>query len=285
MDDKLLDPTLIGVIIGSFLSLVGNVITQYFSNKKEAQQWERQRISSREEREEKSKSQDIEYLRELYHKCVLSLSVYLSSLQDKNHKEEGKSQSDEIKEIHYWLSLLLLRHPHKKLSKLIDNFLFDPDEHNAEHLRKYALDLVEQEENLSASNPIKENADKSEANEAKTRTITFRISEDYRRQQIMVSGVELPQSHFYPYELENLNTGQRERLLKIYFQSYKRIPENALLSLPIYMPDAKQIRYQGKSWEAQTNPLTSNVNEILDQWGVDFDKYLEEAEQVLAQNA
>ncbi|MCL1478515.1 MAG: hypothetical protein MH219_13790 [Marinobacter sp.] len=121
MEDKFIDPTLMGVIIGSFLSLIGNVLTQHFSIKKEERQWERQRTSSREEREENNKETETEYLRELYHKCVLSLSVYMTNSQQ-NEKKENSNNIEEIREIHHWLSLLLLRHPHKKLSQLIDIF-------------------------------------------------------------------------------------------------------------------------------------------------------------------
>ena len=284
MKEILLNPTLIGVIIGSLLSLVGNFLTQYFSLKKEERQWERQRISSREEREETLNSKDTENLTELYHKCILSLSVYITNNQNNSGEKEQNSLADEIKEIHHWLSLLLIRHPHKKLNRLIDGFLFNSDEYDAEELRKYVLELVEQEERLMSPNRIKEVVGKKELDKEKERTITFRISEDYRRQQ-MVAGIELPQSHFYSYEFENLNAHHRERLLKIYFQSMKRIPDNAQLSLPLCAPKAKQINYQGKQWEANINPNSSNVNEILDQWGKDFDKFLNEAEQVLAQNA
>lgn len=284
MKEILLNPTLIGVIIGSLLSLVGNFLTQYFSLKKEERQWERQRISYREEREETLNSKDTENLTELYHKCILSLSVYITNNQNNSGEKEQNSLADEIKEIHHWLSLLLIRHPHKKLNRLIDGFLFNSDEYDAEELRKYVLELVEQEERLMSPNRIKEVVGKKELDKEKERTITFRISEDYRRQQ-MVAGIELPQSHFYSYEFENLNAHHRERLLKIYFQSMKRIPDNAQLSLPLCAPKAKQINYQGKQWEANINPNSSNVNEILDQWGKDFDKFLNEAEQVLAQNA
>jgi len=284
MEDKLLDPTLIGVIIGSFLSLIGNILTQHFSIKKEERQWERQRITLKEEREEKSKANEIEYLRELYHKCVLSLSVYLTNIQQNGKDDEYNSYVNEIKEIHHWLSLLLLRHPHKKLSQLIDSFLHDPDGYYAEQLRKYVLELVEQEEVLDSPGRIKEALSSNKENKEKGRTITFQIKESYRRQQ-MVSGIELPQTHYYPYEFNSLTNEHRERLLKVYFQSFKRIPENVQLFLPIHHPGAKQINYQGKSWKAEVNPASSNLNEVLDLWGEEFDKHLALAEQGLQGNA
>ena len=145
------------------------------------------------------------------------------------------------------------------------------------------LELVEDEEQLISRKRIKETPGKNKANEEKVRTITFRISNEFRRQQ-MVSGIELPQTHSYPYKLEDLNNEHRERLLKIYFEGLKRIPDNAQLDLPVYMPGPKRINYQGKNWGAEINPLTSNVNEILDQWVVDFDQCLKEAELELAQN-
>jgi len=215
MEDKFLDPTLMGVIIGSFLSLIGNVLTQHFSIKKEERQWERQRVSLKEEREENNKENETEYLRELYHKCVLSLSVFMTNSQQRN-EEENSQNIDEIKEIHHWLSLLLLRHPHKKLSQLIDSFLHSPDEYDAERLRKYVLELVEHEETLDSPGRIKESLSNEKSSKIQGRTITFKISDSYRKEQ-MVAGIELPQSHYYSYEFERIKEGHRERLLKIYF--------------------------------------------------------------------
>jgi len=283
MEDKFIDPTLMGVIIGSLLSLIGNVLTQHFSIKKEEQQWERQRASAKEEREENNKDNEIEYLRELYHKCVLSLSVYMTnSQQDKN--EENSNHIEEIREIHHWLSLLLLRHPHKKLSQLIDSFLHSPDEYDAEQLRKYVLELVEHEDILDSPGRIKESLSSDRQKKVNGRTITFKISDSYRREQ-MVAGIELPQNHYYPYEFESLKEGHRERLLKIYYQSMKRIPDNAQLYLPLHRPGVKQIQYQGKAWEADVNPFSSNAEEVLDLWCKAFDESLIIAEESLSKDA
>lgn len=284
MEEKLLDPTLIGVIIGSFLSLIGNVLTQHFSIKKEERQWERQRVSSREEREEKGKEKEIDHLRELYHNCVLSLSVYMTKVQQKSNEEETASHVEEIREIHHWLSLLLLRHPHKKLSWLIDNFLHDPDDYYAERLRKYVLELVEHEEVLDSPGRIKESLSTDKQQAEKGRTVTFKISDNYRREQ-MVAGIELPQSHYLPYEFDQIKEVHRDRLLQIYFNSNKTIPQNSQLSLPVHHPGAKQIQYQGKAWEAELNPFSSNVDEVLDLWCKAYDESLEIAENSLKSNA
>jgi hypothetical protein len=284
MEEKLLDPTLIGVIIGSFLSLIGNVLTQHFSIKKEERQWERQRVSSKEEREEKSKEQEIDHLRELYHNCVLSLSVYMTNVQQESNEEEAASHVEEIREVHHWLSLLLLRHPHKKLSRLIDSFLHDPDDYYAERLRKYVLELVEHEKVLDSPGRIKESLSGDKQQAEKGRTVTFKISDNFRREQ-MVTGIELPQSHHLPYELEQIKEVHRDRLLQLYFNTNKTIPQNSQLSLPVHHPGAKQIQYQGKAWEADLNPFSSSVDEVLDLWCKAYDESLEIAENSLKSNA
>ncbi|MBN7827775.1 hypothetical protein [Bowmanella dokdonensis] len=284
MEEKLLDPTLIGVIIGSFLSLIGNVLTQHFSIKKEERQWERQRVSSKEEREEKSKEHEIEHLRELYHNCVLSLSVYMTHAQKNTNEEETTKNIEEIRDIHHWLSLLLLRHPHKRLSQLIDSFLHHPDDYYAEQLRKYVLELVEHEKVLDSPDRIKESLSSDKQQAEKGRTVTFKISDNYRREQ-MVAGVELPQSHYYSYKFDQIKEAHRDRLLQIYFQTSKKIPQNSQLSLPVHRPGAKQIQYQGKAWEAELNPFTSNVNDVLDIWCKAYDQSLEIAENSLKANA
>lgn len=285
MEENLLDPTLIGVIIGSSLSLFGNILTQYFATKKEDRQWERQRLSSKEEREEKNKEHEIKHLRELYHNCVLSLSVYMMHTQKKTNSndEEIPSHIEEIKEVYHWLSLLLLRHPHKKLSQLIDSFLHHPDDYYAEQLRKYVLELVEHEKVLDSPDRIKESLSSDKQQAEKGRIVTFKISDNYLREQ-MVAGVELPQSHYYSYEFDQIKEVHRDRLLQIYFQTSKKIPQNSQLSLPVHRSGAKQIQYQGKPWEAELNPFTSNVNEVLDLWCKAYDQSLEIAENSLRAN-
>ncbi|MCL1478516.1 MAG: hypothetical protein MH219_13795 [Marinobacter sp.] len=62
----------------------------------------------------------------------------------------------------------------------------------------------------------------------------------------MVLGIELPQSHYYPYKFESLKEGHRERLLKIYYQNMRRIPDNAQLSLPMHRTGAKLISMTAK---------------------------------------
>jgi hypothetical protein len=248
MKEILQNPTLIGVIIGSFLSLVGNFVTQYFSLKKEEHQWERQSILSREEREDPLDSKDTDKLIELYHKCILSLSVFITKKQNDNNENDEHKQNilpAEINDIHHWLSLLLIRQPHEKLNRLIDRFLFNPDDYDAEQLRKYVLELAGQEEQLIFPRKFKEVTDKKNQTKEKERTITFQISQTYRREQ-MVAGIELPESYAYSYEIKNLTSEHRERLLKMYFSSMKRIPDSVQLSLPVCTPKARQINYRGK---------------------------------------
>lgn len=100
----------------------------------------------------------------------------------------------------------------------------------------------------------------------------------------MVLGIELPQSHYYPYKFESLKEGHRERLLKIYYQNMRRIPDNAQLSLPMHRTGAKLIQYDGKAWEADVNPSSSNVEEVLDLWCKAFDESLKIAEESLTKN-
>lgn len=267
------DPTLIGVIIGSLLSLIGNVIAQYFSARKDERVWERQRVSAKEEREEKSKERDQLYVRELYHKSLSALTAYVSKVQLQEESGETASKKEEIEEIHNWLSLLLLRHPSPKLDQLIRNFMFSPDWDDAERLRKEVLGLAAREEGLSSGI-----SPEPQQEEIPSRTLSFQLNGEYRREQL-VNGVELPQSVTCQYQLEDIAPEHRERLLRSNFETTKSIPNTVRLMLPHLAPGAKKINFNGKPWEACMNPNESSLKEILDAWVVEYDAYQARAEE------
>ncbi len=279
----------IGVAAGSVLSLLGNFLTQYLSICKEERQWERQRISTKEDKQEEMIKQEREYLREVYYKCLLSLSVYMSKERENENakKEDQIDLSEYEKEAHHWLSLLSLRCQDDKLDGFVDQFL---ENYNADFLRKYVLQLAKKEQKffhskLEISNDI--NAEKQQISND-TKTIIFSIDIDFIKQHIVETGVELPKSYRSECKLTKLTSTQREKLVEMCFKSGRTgIPKD----LNLYLPGITQqnnngqqvnvMNFQGQPWKAKLNPLDLTSNQILDHWVKDYDECYKVAQEKL----
>ena len=259
---------LAGVLVGSALSLLGSILSQYLSNQKEAKQWDREQSAKRIELDLERETRDAERIKELYHQCINCLSVYLSMLQ-MNPKGEQADLSSLTKDIHHWLSKLVVERPEQKLLAALDRFLSDPEIYEAEALRNYVLKMVSNE----AGHPESASPEKSE--QAHARTIEFKIDKEFQR-SLMIQGIELPNIFLLPYKMEDLQPGHRKRLLDIYFGTNRRIPDKALLMLPMHRTRATVVAYD-MAWEGKVNPLEIGVNGVLTAWAADFDRCLQEA--------
>ena len=281
-----MDSTLLGVMIGSGLSFFGNFLTQFLSSKKEERQWQRQRIANKEDKQEDMIKQEKEYLKELYHKCLLSLSMVISGLQHNDNNENKIDLGEYTKEAHNWLSLLLLRCQDDKLDQLIRSFLDCPEDYETGMLREYVLSLAKNEKAFFYSKSTTKDEGNKETIQASNnaRKIIFSIDEEYIKQRIIDDGEELPQSYAFEYKLVELTPKQREALLYIYFKHHKNIPKDVQLYVPVQTQNAKEINFQGKQWKAKLNPFNSNKNEILESWVKDFDEYHKAAIERIEEN-
>ena len=283
MDEKsVLNPAvlgLVGVLMGSVLSVLGNILSQYFLNRKEAQQWAREHSAKRNERDLERVTREAEELKSLYHQCISCLSVYLSVLQSKPRGEQI-DLSELTKDIHNCLSKLAVVRPNEKLLEFFDRFLAEPDSFEAEALRKYILEMVrndaQQLDSSYAEAP-------PEPNKSLTRSILFKIDREFQK-SLMITGVELPNNFVLTYRPDDMMPEHRKRLLDLYFSAHRRIPDHAYLMLPVHRPNATVIAYED-TWTAKVNPLEVGVEGVLNAWAADFDRHLEEAQSALAKVA
>lgn len=288
-----MDSSLLGVIIGTGATLIGtiigNIISPLISLYKEKKQWERQRISTKEDKQEEMIKQEREYLRELYYKCLLSLSVYISKANENfNANKENKVDLSEYeKEAHQWLSLLSLRCQDDELDSLVDRF------HNGRFtgtLRKYILELAKKEQsffhsNLEASDDVKPQISND------TKKIKIDIDNAFRKQHIIKMGVELPTSYEFECKLTKLTSTQREKLVEMCFKNgAATIPNNLYLNIPVCVQTSTQVTNNGqkkimniqdRQWKAKLNPLDLTSNQILDHWVKDYDEYYKIAQEKL----
>lgn len=281
-ENSVLNPAVLGlagVLMGSILSLLGNILSQYLLNRKEAQQWAREHSAKRNERDLERVTREAEELKSLYHQCISCLSVYLSVLQ-RSPKGEQVDLSVPIKDIHHWLSKLAVVRPDEKLLEVLDRFLSDPDSYEAEALRKYILEMVRNDAKQLESSNLEA---PPQPEKSLMRKILFKIDSEFQR-SLMIQGIELPNSFELTYRPEDLLPEHRKRLLDVYFGGHRRIPDNAYLMLPAHRPNATIVVYEN-TWTAKVNPLEVGVDGVLNAWAVDFDRRLEEAQNTLAKVA
>ena len=270
----------IGVVIGSGLSLFGTVLSQIILSRKEQRHWKNQQVAEKAAWNRNEQKKEKEYLREIYQNSLRSLSVFIA-LEDQKEKEaKGLQNIEVINDVHKWVTMLLLRHSNSDLDDALNSFITWPEEREAMDLRKEIIQLSNSEEGFFL-NELKDQPKKSkESTDPDIRTIHIAINNDFRKQQL-IEGVEISQNYQFEFKLSTMSKSQREKLSEIFFNSHKTIPRNFSLSLPVDTKGAKQIHMSGKPWQAALDPNTTEPEVILSRWEKDFDKSYEEATKSL----
>lgn len=103
------DSAIVGVVVGSLLSLGGNAVTHCFAMRKEKQQW-LQQLEDRER--ERIRAEQAEYstrLYDMYYNCTRDLAL-LAAIDWGQATASDSERLAIVREIHGWLTLLCLRH-------------------------------------------------------------------------------------------------------------------------------------------------------------------------------
>ena len=188
-----MDPTVLGVIIGSGVSLLGSVLSQIILSRKEQMQWKNQQIAETSAWTRNEQKNEKEYLREIYQNSLRSLSVFIA-IEEQKEESRIPKRLETIDEIHKWVTMLLLRHSSSNLDRALNSFTADPDRYSAEDLRKEIISLSNKEEGFFL-NGLKDGQETQEPQiDPDLRRISFKIDNDFRKEQI-ISGIEIPQSY------------------------------------------------------------------------------------------
>jgi len=277
------DPTLLGVIIGSGLSMLGPVVNQFILSRKEQKQWENQQLSEEISWKRTEEKKEKEYLREIYQDSLRSLSVFIA-LKEKNETDENDPKKLElVDEIHKWVTVLILRHSNSELNMALNSFASYPDADEANKLRKKIIDLSNNEESFFIRE-LKEDSKQvvipSIPENSDLRFIQIIINDSYRKEQI-IEGVEIQRNFRFECKLSEMSNSQREKLIDIYFQTNRTIPKNIQLNVPLFVEQTNDIQMNRKPWEANLNPNIEDAKSILKHWEQDFEKIYNEANQNL----
>lgn len=274
-----MDSTLVGVIIGSGLTLFGSVLNQIILSRKEQKQWENQQIAETTAWTRNEQKKEKEYLREIYQNSLRSLSVFIA-LEEQQGEAIEQQKIALIDEVHKWVSMLLLRHSNSKLDTALNSFTSDQDKYEADTLRKEIIKLSNKEESLFL-NELNDKYKESEIPiDNDIRIIKIIVNDNFRK-DLLIEGVEIPQMYEFEFKLSKMSNSQREKLAEIYFESNKTIPYKFSLRIPVHNKGAKQINIQGIQWQAKLNPKATQPEGILSCWEKDYENGYKEAEESL----
>ena len=272
---------LYGVIVGGVITLIGNIINNRYSLKKQKEQFEREKEANKEEWLRTETKAESERIREIYKNALSALSIFIAHANEKDDEYEisSESKSQQVREILDWLSFIKLRFPDDQtLSKAIEDFSTFPISVTAEALRENVEKLTAREEDFFLQKPKKAASSHKVDKNKKTRTLQFSIDDDYRKKQL-IKGVEINQSQQREIGLKDLTESQRRKITDIHFKNTKNIPSRIILYIPNFNDKKGEIELKGEQWKGKVNPNDVSLSEILSCWEDDFEEALEDAEK------
>ena len=269
-----MDPTLVGVIIGSVLSFLGTSIGQLLNIRRDGNQWEREQLARErelvreEERRRRVEEQEAKArLREIYQECIQALSTIVAD-QREQLKLSAEERSEIFRTANRWLSLLSL-HRQAHYSSSNDSFFRDFDlfvsdaNYYARDLRNTVMELAMTDLELFPDAIL-------EVERPDAKTFQMAIDDDFRKEQLL-EGIELPRIHSFQCSLSSLKPSQREILWDMYFPTRGRLPERLVLYTPAYDESTKELKPQSEQWRGRINPLASSPEEVIDAWEADYE--------------
>ncbi|MGI8733914.1 MAG: hypothetical protein ACR2LM_11535 [Pyrinomonadaceae bacterium] len=274
-----IDPTLIGVIIGGAVGILGPVLTQFvsawFTDRREDKKWLREQSAEkakriREEEQERSRER-----REIFQDVVNSLSVLISI----DHEELPKAeQVRHIEEAVKKVNALALRcHPSdnektKAFHTIWQEFIGSPMSNVSE--MSEAVTNLATSDSVLFPNARKEIETKTEKLEPGIITFKVDIGDEFRKEEL-AKAIQVSPTHEFTRRLEELTDSQRALLINIYFPDYKRIPEIVQLPLPSSRPKPDRTHTWGLHWKGYYNPDNTTPEKILEMWERDYNSECE----------
>ena len=283
MEQQWLDPAILGVIVGSVLSLVGNLATQWFTLRKEEKQWDKKHAVEKEIREENKISEEIKDKISVFHNTISRLSLIVASDSAEIELQE-KEKLSLYQETFDWLSLLSLhlkgdRKEVKEAKQYIE--LFTDRTHYADSLLNKIREVASTDRTLFPGSQAK--TEKIENQNGKK--VQIRVAEATRRDAIKEC-YELRPDFTFECNLNVLTPSQRQKVWDLCRENSTMIPERIVLSTPAYIENTKSIKIKGPGiWETKLNPVTSTPQEIFNEWEKDFDTDFLKAKEDLKSKA
>ena len=275
-----MDSTLLGVIVGSSLTLIGNFLSHLLTMQKEEKQWERQQEAEEKKRKKEDEKQVRGSIVDIYHNCISRLSLVVAS-KSESLEISSEEKLQLYKDTLHWLALLALHRSdlysegRRTFQDRIKDFAENPD-FFADMLLDEVKKMAMFDRMLAPDGPPLKRKDENE------RRVQVNLDESYRR-QMAIEGKELPTHYMFECDITTLTPSQREKLWDMHYPENKGIPPTIYLAVPVFNEKTGQVVLKGPGiWEAKIDPTSASPQEIFCAWEEAFEKALQTAEQAKA---
>jgi hypothetical protein len=212
---------------------------------------------------------EIAFLRDAYQNAIMRLALISSADLNDNTKLDNNL----VQEAHKWIAAICVRTQDIELVKRYRYFTNSPID-GAQALLNYVTELASQEPFLfsTRTNQAKSTAD---AVLAKPYVLRLKISREYRKKRL-VDCIDLPTSRNVFFDLMELSTTQRQKLIdQVFDTGTTAFPTEIHLRLPRFDARSKKIRLCGVDWEANVD--CTSISEVMNAWEKDHDECLSKA--------
>lgn len=259
---------LVGVIVGTLLSIIGNAFTQWLSMNREERLWKRQREAAKEDSDLLIFREDKEKITKIYLECLSSLSLIIYLVEEKgindirvaDFKPYYENAIDCITKLK-----LHLRDEYSDnksdLRRYIDGFICEPEIYSAPLLKEIEKQLMF-DKLLFKNFPL----NFTEAINKDTIEVCFRLSDSLLKEEF-IRGNQLHVSQSFEINFKDFSDSQRGFLYVIFGHN---IPDRISLYLPARQTGSHSVNYKSKVWECNLNPLIHSLQDILIAWENDF---------------
>jgi hypothetical protein len=263
-ESRLLNPTVIGVIIGSSLTFFGNVLTESISSMRDARQWERENEANLAKQQIESDDRRRMQQQETFKGALAALATFSQECR-RAWDKDAQTCADEISvgvmtTVSNALAKVAVESKSPDIQRDITEFLIAPDLNQVHWLRQ---DIV-----LLMSGQITEQTDDSA--DGTLRTVDVAVSDDFRRRKF-IDGIALPKKYSLRVDLADLTTKHREQLALMFFGlgTENSIPPKISLRLPSRLYNGRPIFE--KTWKVDLDAGSTPPRDIFDAWSRDVD--------------
>lgn len=273
-----MDPSIVGVLIGSIVSIFGGLIQFLLT-------WLRDSTHARRDRERKETEWNREVhcretalLRKVYQNAILRLSVFVHLREpDDCHIIPGSELFEDLKEANKWVAMLYVRHPHPDLREAIAQFRANPY-YSAEELLQIVEAMAHAEPTMFVHPPLEDVLLRDRKLRRNERVFKVYIDSEYRKQRL-ADGIDLQSEVELQVKLKCLTPSQRRALVETFCDRDGILPQKMELCIPVYDEKSSRVALRGKTWNAKVDAGIGQVEPVLAAWENDFSSALRDAQE------
>ncbi len=263
-----MDKTLLGVLIGSLIPIIGHLVQAWVAAQKERREWTRKQEADWEARQYDDEKAGLDERREAYENALVALTALRRSKIEHNQPLTPDSPEFElVKEVHKWLAKIRVRSPYSSLSDEMEAFMRAPHTFS-DNLHKLVVAMAKQDTERALHIHTEPPPNGAAQLDNRSYEATFAIDPEYRQRRF-AEGVALPRKASVRFALSDLSASQRKLLGSYYLVNFDTLPRSVQLYLPLRHTNGEVLR-DGQLWRAKLDPSPQNRAALFAAWESDY---------------